>query len=169
MKKLLISALALTVGAVLAPAGLAAAQSDESTGDPTVEGRGSLAAKGTGDVEIDMGGWIRLRADGDVILTDRAGDMRFVVRGVDDRDGAPAEAEADTEVILSDFTGGVYVRGSDFSVIVDGDVELFAHGRGQAWLEGSGLYKTRYGDVTAWDGMVELGGSDVAEAEPIAA
>jgi len=92
MKKLLISALALGVGVVLAPAGFAAAQSDEpaepateAAGDPTVAGRGWLAAMGSGDVEIDMGGHLRMWVEGDVILTDRAGDMHFVIRGSEER------------------------------------------------------------------------------------
>jgi hypothetical protein len=156
MKKLLISALAVTVGLALAPAGLAAAETD----DPTVESRGWLAAKGTGSVEIDMGGRLGLRVDGDVILTDHAGDMRFSVNGGEERSAEAAESGLD--VVLNDFAGAVRVRGSDFSILVGGEFMLMAHGRGQAWLEGTSLYKTRYGDVHVCDGMAEIAGTEVA-------
>lgn len=167
MKKLLISALALTVGIALAPAGLASAQADEATGDPTVEGRGWLGAKGSGSVEIDMGGRLRMHINGDVILTDHAGDMRFQAHGGEERSAETAEAGLD--VILNDFRGALRVQGSDFSILVDGEVKLLAHGRGQAWLEGTGVYKTRHGDVMVWDGMVEIGGAEVVAVEPAAA
>ena len=174
MKKLLISALALSVGVVLAPAGFAAAQSDEpaepdteAVSDPTVEGRGWLAAMGSGDVEIDMGGHLRMWVEGDVILTDRAGDMKFVVRGGEEREAQDAEAGLD--VILNDFRGVLRVRGSDFSIDVAGEVFLLAHGRGEATLQGNGLYKTRYGNIRPWDGVVTIGGAEVAPAEPDAA
>jgi hypothetical protein len=169
MKKLLISALALSVGVVLAPAGLAAAQSDEpaepaieSTDDPTVEGRGWLAAMGSGDVEIDMGGHLRMWVEGDVILTDRAGDMNFVVHGSEEREAQNAEAGLD--VILNDFRGVLRVRGSNFSITVDGEVFFLAHGRGEATLQGNGLYKTRYGNIRPWDGLVKIGGTAVEPA-----
>ena len=169
MKKLIISALALAIGVAVAPAGIAAAQVDDNTtehgehgDDPTVEGRGWLAAKGAGSVEIDMGGRLRMRVDGDVILTDHAGDMRFQIRGGNERD---AEAnESGLDVILNDVNGRLRVTGSDFSILVDGEVKLAAHGRGQAWLEGDGVYRTRSGDPTVWDGMVEIGGTEV---EPV--
>ena len=170
MKKLLISALALGVGVVLAPAGFAAAQSDEpaepateAAGDPTVAGRGWLAAMGSGDVEIDMGGHLRMWVEGDVILTDRAGDMHFVVRGSEEREAENAEAGLD--VILNDFRGILRVRGSDFSIDVDGEVLFLAHGRGEATLQGTGLYKTRYGNIRPWDGLVRIGGAAVQPVE----
>ena len=158
MKKLLISALAVTVGIVLAPAGFASAQDDE----PTVEGTGWLAAKGSGSADIDMGGRLRVRVDGDVILTDHAGDMKVDLRGGSDRTAEATEDGAD--VILNDYVGRIRVQGTDFSIQIDGEVKLVARGRGQAWLEGQGIYKTRRGDPMVWDGMVELGGAEVQPA-----
>lgn len=173
MKKMLISLFA--IGAVLVPAGIAAAQTDEpvepapaSPDDPTVAGRGWLAAMGTGDVEIDMGGHVRAWAEGDVTLTDHAGDMRFVVRGAEERAADDAAADG-LEVVLEDFRGALRVRGSGFTVEIDGQTFLVAHGRGRAWLDGEGLYIASGGDIQPWDGEVELGSTAARPAADEAA
>jgi len=165
MKKKMTTRLALALAVVMVASmfalpGIAQAQAQDDSGDVTVEGRGWLYAKGTGDVDIDMGGRIRLRVDGNVTIVDHAGDMRVRLRGHSDS----AEEERTTNVTLTDFGGFINVRGSDFSVSVDGQVMLNARGRGQANLVGDGVYKTRRGDLTVWDGMVRLGDPAVQAA-----
>lgn len=156
MKRKLLATLGLTAAGLLVVPGLAAAQTDD---DPTAAGRGWLAAKGSGEVEIDMGGAFRARVDGDVTITDNAGDMRFEVAGVPDRS---AEAhEPGSEIELEDFRGAIHVLGSNLSISIEGQVALQAHGHGRAWLEGNGIYRGRYSEWKAWDGMVELGGAEV--------
>ena len=158
MKKVFVAVLMVILAGLFALPGVASAQVD----DPTVEGRGWLYAKGTGSVDIDMGGRIRMRLDGDVIITDHAGDLRVELHGGAEQ--RQAEAESGTDIILNDFTGALRVRGSNFTVHADGDVMLNAHGRGSAWLEGDGVYKTRRGDRMVWDGMVAIGGTEVQPA-----
>jgi hypothetical protein len=148
MKKLLVATLALVLAGLFALPGVASAQD----GEATVEGRGWLWARGEGTVDIDMGGRIRLHVDGDVTVTDNAGDMRIRLRG-----GSGPEEERATNVSLDDFRGTIHVHGSDFTVSVDGKVVLNAHGHGRAVLVGEGVYKTRHGDRMVWDGAVELG------------
>lgn len=163
MKKKMSMRLALGLVVVMLASAFALpgiAQAQEESGDVTVEGRGWLHAKGTGDVDIDMGGRIRLRVDGNVTIVDHAGDMRVRLRGHSDSN----EDERTTNVTLTDFGGFINVRGSDFSVSVDGQVLLNAHGRGQANLVGDGVYKTRLGDPMPWDGLLLLGDPQVQPA-----
>ncbi len=156
---MLVAVVAVLASLFVLPA-TAQAQEAGDAGDVTVEGRGWLYARGTGDVDIDMGGKLRMRVDGNVTIVDNAGDMRVRLRGGSDSN----EEERTTNVTLTDYRGLISVRGSDFSVSVDGEVVLNAHGRGQAYLEGEGGYKTRNGDRTVWDGMVELGDPQVQPA-----
>ena len=150
MKKLTIGLLAVMLAGLFALPATALAQDGD---DVTVQGRGWLHAKGAGDVDIDMGGHIRIHVDGNVTIVDNAGDMRVRLRGASDSN----EEERSTNVSLTDFQGFINVRGTDFSVTVDGQVMLNAHGRGQATLVGEGVYKTRHGDRMTWDGMVRIG------------
>lgn len=156
IKKFTLGLLAVMMAGLFALPATALAQD----GDVTVEGRGRLHAKGSGDVDIDMGGHIRLRIDGNVTITDNAGDMRIRLRGASDS----TEEERTTNVSLTDFHGFINVRGTDFSVAVDGEVVLHAQGRGEAYLVGDGVYKTRKGDVIAWDGLVRIGDPQVQPA-----
>ncbi|KAG1649134.1 Carbon monoxide dehydrogenase large chain [Nymphon striatum] len=155
-KLILALAMAVLVGVMALP-GVAQAQ---EAGDVTVEGRGWLAARGTGDVDIDMGGRIRLHVEGDVVITDHAGDMRVRFRSAPNA----AEEERTGNVVLTDHRGAVGVVGTDFSISVNGKVVLKAHGRGQANLVGEGTYRTRNGDRTVWDGMVQIGDPQVQPA-----
>lgn len=157
VKKLTIGLLAVMMAGLFALPATALAQEG---GEVTVEGRGRLHAKGTGEVDIDMGGHIRLRIDGNVTIVDNAGDMRVRLRGTSDAN----EQERSTNVSLTDFRGFVTVNGTDFSVTLDGQVLLHAQGRGEAHLVGDGVYKTRSGDTTAWNGLVELGDPQVQPA-----
>lgn len=156
-KKLTLGLLAVMMAGLFALPATALAQDGDEV---TVEGRGRLHAKGSGDVDIDMGGHIRIRVDGNVTITDNAGDMRVRLRGESDA----SEEERTTNVSLSDFRGFINVRGTDFSVVIDGQVVLHAHGRGQALLTGDGVYKTRNGETTPWDGLVQLGDPQVQPA-----
>ena len=73
MKMLTLGLLAVMLAGLFVLPATAIAQEG---GDVTVDGRGRLYAKGSGEVEISMGGHIRLRVDGDVSIVDNAGDMR---------------------------------------------------------------------------------------------
>ena len=161
MKKPLLITLAFVLAGLFALPATASAQEPSDPNDVTVEGRGWLAARGDGHVDVDMGGRIRLRVEGDVVVVDHAGDIDIRLRG-----GAEADEEQQrsTNVTLNDYRGAIHVRGTDFSVTVDGKVVLHAHGRGQANLDGQGIYKTRNGERTVWDGMVELGNPQVQAA-----
>jgi hypothetical protein len=157
VKKLTVGLLAVMMAGLFALPATALAQEG---GEVTVEGRGRLYVKGTGDVDIDMGGHIRLRVDGNVTIVDNAGDMRVRLRGTSDAN----EEERSTNVSLTDFRGFITVRGTDFSVTLDGKVLLHAQGRGEAYLAGDGVYTTRNGDTKAWGGLVRLGDPEVQPA-----
>ncbi len=45
--------------------------------------------------------------------------------------------------MLDDFTGTIFVRGRKFRVRVDGATEFVARGRGTAFLQGHGVWRTR--------------------------
>jgi hypothetical protein len=159
MRKSLLMLIMATMLGLFALPGVASAQLE----DPTAAGRGALFAKGEGSVDIDMGGRLRMRLVGDVIITDHAGDLRVDIDG-----GAglePQRAQGGTDIILDDFRGLVKVRGSDFTIHADGKVRrLVARGHGAAWLDGQGVYRTRQGDWTLWDGMVEIAPPQVVPA-----
>lgn len=159
LKKLPIAlAVLLLFATALLPA-TASAQAEHD--DPTVEGRGWLWAKGTGDVEIEMGGRIQAQLNGgDVKITDHAGDLRLFV---DNREDELARAQS-LEIELDDFVGGLEVRGSHFTIEMEGEMRFRAHGKGQAWLDGQGVYKTRRGPVRVWDGMVQIADPEVQPA-----
>ena len=131
-KNLVVGLLAVMLAGIFALPNAAHAQAD----DPTVAGKGWLYANGTGDVEIDMGGQIRVRVDGDVSITDNSGDMRYRVRST----AGDGEQERLGDVVLSGFHGFINVRGSDFTITLNGDVMLGARGRGQANLVGAVSY-----------------------------
>ena len=135
--------------------------------DPTVEGRGALWARGEGDVEVEMQGRFAARVSGDVTIVDHAGDLVGSIHVGDTRQNDPAEAmveETITDMTLTGFDGELRLRGSHFTVTVNGDVGLRAVGRGEATLDGDGVYKTRNGDRTVWDGRVALGDPAVQPA-----
>lgn len=164
VKKLAIGLLAVMMAGLFALPATALAQEG---GETTVEGQGRLYARGTGEVDIHMDGHIRLRVDGNVTIVDNAGDMRVRLRGASDTN----DQERSTNVTLTDFRGFIKVSGTDFSVTVDGQVLLHAQGRGEAYLVGDGVYKTRSGDIlvgdgdaVAWGGPVRLGDPEVQPA-----
>ena len=158
LKRLPLALVAMLLFATALLPATASAQADHD--DPTVEGRGWLWAKGTGNAEIDMAGRIQAQINGDVTIVDHAGDLRLFVNN---REDDLAEARS-LEIELDDFVGGLEVRGSHFTIELDGEMRFRAHGKGQAYLDGNGVYKTRRGPVRVWDGMVRIEDPEVQPA-----
>lgn len=137
----LIAALTAVLVLGLVPSALA------SDGEVDLSGYGWLAARGTGEAALDMGGWIEVRIDGDVSIVDVAGDAQVRIRSAEEDAYALASRP---EVELSNFNGWVAVRGHHFVIRLKGDIRFRAHGHGFAYLEGSGIYRTRNGHVRTW-------------------
>lgn len=136
-----LSIIAGVVVAVVLGGAVAFAQTAPTT-DSTLSGSGRLEASGSGSVSIAMGGLLRMAADGDVTVVDRAGDAAV-------RIGSPgvraAEEPTDKGTYeLTGFQGVVRVAGSDFTVEVDGFAAFSARGEGTATLVGDGVWKSRY-------------------------
>ena len=146
--------IALAAVFVMAFAGVATAQETES-GKADVWGKGWLAAKGTGNATLDMGGWIKMYIDGDVAVTNLGENFEVRLR-VDGTEQYVTESVG-PDVLLEDFTGWVGVRGNHFLIELEGELKFKAHGGGVAYLEGTGIYKTRRGPFRVWDtGGVEI-------------
>ena len=164
-------ALGLTLGFTAGPLsatprpqeGLNVRQADAikaSDRDTTVSGRGWLAARGTGTITIEGGGWFKMQIDGDLTIEDLDGDAQFFVAG----DELVPESGL---LLLTEFDGVVAVRGSDLSIAAEGTVAMRAHGRGEATLIGDGVFRTRHGDPTVWDGFVQMGTPEVQSADAV--
>ena len=128
----------------------------EVEGEVDISGHGWLAARGTGEATLDMGGWIRVHIDGDVAITNLGDD--FEVRILAATDETARTESVGPDVLLEGFEGWVGVHGTHFLIQMEGDLQFRAHGRGTAHLEGTGIYKTRYGRVHTWSNL----GVDVA-------
>ncbi|NND04415.1 MAG: hypothetical protein HKN91_16690 [Acidimicrobiia bacterium] len=139
--------LALAAVALMAITPIASAQ--ETDGGPDVAGKGWLKARGTGNATIDMGGKIRVFIDGDVAITN-LGD-RFQVKLRTDRARAYVTESVGPDVLLQDFTGWLVVKGNHFLIEMEGSMKFKAKGKGAAYLEGNGIYKTRRGHPHRWD------------------
>lgn len=161
---LLLAVVTLLGALALLPATASAQAVDE---DPTVAGKGTLWARGTGTVEIDMKGRLTASVDGDVRIVDHAGDLvvRLADREDDAGDEIDSQAARTTELRLNDYTGFMHLTGSGFSIDVVGSGGFRANGGGRAYLEGDGVYKTRHGDRMVWDGAVVIGEPQVEPAE----
>lgn len=149
------------VGAVLAVPALAA--EENGSGDALVSGRGWLWAKGVGEVRFDMGGRIQMLVDGDVTISDFAGDMKVKIISEDTyrRSGIEAADEyVGSDLTLEDFRGYIAVEGTHFLLQAQGKAKMRAHGGGVAYLAGRGWYKTLNGPVTRWSSA----GTEVALA-----
>jgi len=151
MSKRTITFLGVVLAAMLAVPAAAMAQTDESASDVTLAGRGWLKARGTGTAHIEMGGFLRLRLEGDVTIVDHAGDLRVTVRGQSE-DARRAQADASGRVVLLDFDGVVKLKGSHFEIDADGSMVIKAKGHGVAELDGDGVFRTRRGPWRDWDG-----------------
>lgn len=145
---------ALVAVMVLGMTAVAGAQ--EEGGKADVAGRGWLAAKGTGNATLDMGGWIKMKVAGDVAITNLGDDFEVRLRAEGSDEALTESVGPDVE--LNDYEGWLAVRGSHFLIEMEGDITFRAHGHGVAYLEGTGLYKTRRGPIRAWD----VGGLEIA-------
>ena len=127
--------------------------------EATVSGTGWLAARGTGTATLDMGGWIKMKVDGDVTINDFDGDLVFRIASTEAALDS-AEARFGPEIVLKDFQGYLTARGSHFLLRAEGSMKFLAHGHGFAYLVGEGIYKTRRGPVRTWDNAAQ--GLDLA-------
>ena len=153
--------LALAAVALMAFTPIASAQ--ETDGGPDVAGKGWLKARGTGNATLDMGGKIRVYIDGDVAITN-LGD-RFQVKLRTDRNQDYATESVGPDVLLEDFSGWLVVKGNHFVIEMEGSMKFKAKGKGAAYLEGEGVYKTRRGRPQPWDPAgveVRIGPADAA-------
>ena len=151
MSKRLIVMLSVVVAVVLGGA-VAHAQTESGSGT-ALSGSGALNASGFGSVDLDMEGTLRMAADGDVLIIDHAGDAQVSIRVP----GTEAARSEDPTYDLDGFQGTIRVKGSDFSVEVEGFSAFKARGSGSAELTGQGIWKTR-NDSDFWsDGGTELG------------
>ena len=139
--------LALASVAVMAIVPVASAE--ETSGGPDVAGKGWLKARGNGEATIDMSGKIRVYIDGDVAITS-LGD-RFQVKLRTDNTREYVTESVGPDVLLTDFTGWIVVRGDHFVIEMEGKMRFKARGKGAAYLEGNGIYKTRRGRPHLWD------------------
>ncbi|NIA23945.1 MAG: hypothetical protein GWP04_00080 [Gammaproteobacteria bacterium] len=150
------------VGAVLAVP--AFAEEADGSGEAFVSGRGRLWARGAGEVRFDMGGQAHFFIDGDVMISDIAGDMKVKIISEDTyRNGGMAAAAefVGRELTLEDFRGYLAVEGTHFLLQAEGKAKLRARGVGVAHLAGRGWYKTGSGPITRWSATgreVELAG-----------
>ncbi len=151
MRKRLITVVSMTM-ALLMVAGLAYAQeattdaaepADSTEANGTVlHGRGKLWAKGTGTALMEVHGKVRMRIKGDVVIEDIAGDATIRIADGPWRTFAE-EAGDSTTIVLENFNGAVYVRGSHFKLDAHGRMAFVAKGKGRVYLEGDGVWRTR--------------------------
>lgn len=149
MRRMRIGLIAALAAVMVLGVAVAAAAQEDGSGSADVAGRGWLAAKGTGNATLDMGGWIKVRMDGDVAITNLGDDFEVRLRAHDSDEAVTESVGPDVE--LNDYEGWVAVRGTHFLIEMEGDIAFRAHGHGVAYLEGTGIYKTRRGPVRVWD------------------
>lgn len=110
-------------------------------GELDIAGRGWLACRGRGVAVLDLGGTLRMQIIGDVTIRDLSDDARVFINDRED-------VTRTTEVVLTDFEGGIKVTGSHFVVVAKGLMRFVAVGHGFAELEGKGVCK--YGTYRNW-------------------
>ena len=163
MRKRLTVVVALVVGSLLVGGIAVAAPATEANVDPATEaeigGRGHLWAVGTGSAVLRGKGTVAMAIDGDVVITDHAGDLRVFIAsgpaGTDEEALAP-----DSVVELDDFRGRLRIVGSGFTLEALGTMVFHAHGKGHASLEGRGVYRARAGCGTWGDGVAASFGGE---------
>lgn len=139
------------VAAVVLGGAVAFAQTDGSeAARSSLSGTGFLRAAGSGSVDLEVNGTLRMAAEGDVVIVDRAGDARIRIAADGAGSGSGEALTRDTTYQLDGFQGLVHVAGSDFTVAVDGFSAFRARGEGTAGLVGEGVWKTR-NDWGFWD------------------
>ncbi|NNE73532.1 MAG: hypothetical protein HKN26_07710 [Acidimicrobiales bacterium] len=158
---------ALLAVLLLVPATASAQEVAEESGDSnrlqTISGRGYLAAVGTGTMEVSMGGRLGMRIDGDIVITDHAGDLRVRVRNHNAESDRAEELTRTTTITLEGFRGQIGLKGSDFTIVAEGSGAFRARGAGTAYLDGEGKFRTRHRGWTPWvTGGFELQIADAA-------
>lgn len=165
MKRILLIGGVVLGLAMAATAALAPAASAEE-GDVVVSGQGTLSAHGNGIVALQ--GRVELAANanrGILMVKDLAGDAEVDVRGV----GGTASWNG-FDVYFG--AGAAHITGSHVAVIIAGtDIDLRAHGKGSAFLQGRGWYWVNGHGPFAWspDGAfasVDDGGADPPPEAP---
>ena len=153
MRKRLITVMALITGLMMV-ASVAVAQDapealeesdiiEETDANGTVlRGRGRLFARGPGHVVLNMDGTLRLRLHGNAVITDLTGDATIVVDDGPETDFASA-SDGGTKLVLTNFNGWIYIEGSRFKVNARGGMAFVAKGKGWAFLQGEGVWRTR--------------------------
>jgi hypothetical protein len=142
MSKRLSIILGIIVAVVLG--GAVALAQTSPTQDSTLSGAGFLKASGSGRVSIEMEGRLRMAADGDVTIVDRAGDARVHIGSPGDPWDGTEQFAGDATYELTGFQGVVGVSGSDLAIEIDGFAVFRALGEGTATLTGDGVWKTRH-------------------------
>jgi hypothetical protein len=131
------------IAAVVLGGAVAFAQTSPGEGS-TLRGAGFLKASGSGTISIEMSGRLRMAADGNVTIVDRAGDARVHIGSPGTRTDGAEELTGESSYELTGFEGVVHVAGSDLTVEVEGFAAFAARGEGTASLIGDGVWKTRY-------------------------
>ena len=109
-------------------------------------GVGELTAEGDGIAMLGGRGIVELSGNGILWIRDVAGDATIEVSGQGNK-----EEFSDGWIQYSGFHGKAYVKGSRIRVIVAGvDIDLYAKGRGRAFLWGHGSYQIN-GHTSRWE------------------
>lgn len=104
-------------------------------------------ARGTGAVDLEASGTLRLALRGDAEIIDNAGDAKVHIRplGSDGTEGSRTQLATTSTYTLRDFDGVVWVTGTDFAVDARGKVRrMKVRGEGSLALAGSGRWFTRH-------------------------
>ena len=139
MKRVLTLVAAVAAFTMVAGTALAADDSAATTDLARHPHRGALWAvgEGTGLIEVEDG-WVIMRVDGDVVISGGVVDLR-----IDGEETREPQSDGAVDLTLDDFTGRVFVRGSDYTVEVDGRMALHGRGHGDASFDGKGWWHTR--------------------------
>ena len=146
MRRKLIIVLALVVAVSALTTG-AMAQETESTA-----GRLWTFGSGTAVLEVDQGA-VKVLAVGDVTISGPAG-LDVVINSWFGGSG-PEARSGDVDIVLTNFAGGISVKGADYTITIDGVTTLHGAGSGSATFDGEGLWKTRRSQGQ-WPGYVSL-------------
>ena len=142
------------------------AQAQET--DASMEGKGSIWAKGSGVAILDGGGRVQMAIDGDVVIYEYAGDAVVKIGAVPEEEpdgevGRLQEVSPTSTYTLDDFRGRMQVVGSGIRIEAEGDMKFRARGEGSVELDGRGWWKTRRARG-AWNGTgLNFGGAGVEE------
>ncbi len=135
-----ITAIVAALAAIVLIAGVAVAQETDSSDKRHGDRPGkSIWATGDGTVEVDVErGGMRIYVVGDVSIE---GDVDVQIDSFGSADDEAPEARSSLE--LTNFAGSILVRGTDYSVTIEGHSTLHGHGEGTIGFDGTGLWQTR--------------------------